>query len=233
RAVCERIVRREGRKNNTARIQRQRLQIDTERIMKPLIPTLLCGGIPAIASTSSPAAFQPTFTSIKRFTFVRWHAKHPTIQTRTRCDHPIFDTKLTAIEPSLVSVDFSNALLSYDETITQHYLSTNDASVEQLTPATALVVFIIGLIPFLWATYEFWRRIAFGEPFGTGSDSVIIPSSPDHRVFIGEDGNANSSRGRRTLDKSALTVAYVLFAVAASSVIVAVASVVMGPRPGL
>ncbi|KAL7486712.1 hypothetical protein ACHAW6_012309 [Cyclotella cf. meneghiniana] len=203
-----------------------------QRIVKPLIPTLLCCGIPAVASTSSLAAFQPTFTSIKRFTFVRWHARHSTIQTRRRGDQPIFDTKLMTIEPSLVSVDFSNALLSYEETITQQYLSTNDASVEQLSPATALVVFIIGLIPFLWATYEFWRRIAFGEPFGTGSDSVIIPSSPD-RVFIGEDGNANSSRGRRTLDKSALTVAYVLFAVAASSVIVAVASVVMGPRPGL
>ncbi len=107
--------------------------------------------------------------------------------------------------------------------------------VEQLSPTTALVVFIIGIVPFIWATYEFWRRIAFGEPFGTGSDSVVIPSpltgdDAKNSVFIGEDGNPTSSRGRRTLDKGALLVAYVLFGVAASVVAIAVASVVMGPQ---
>ncbi|KAL7457368.1 hypothetical protein ACHAXS_000400 [Conticribra weissflogii] len=107
--------------------------------------------------------------------------------------------------------------------------------VEQLSPTTALVVFIIGIVPFIWATYEFWRRIAFGEPFGTGSDSVVIPSpltgdDAKNSVFIGEDGNPTSSRGRRTLGKGALLVAYVLFGVAASVVAIAVASVVMGPQ---
>jgi len=199
-----------------------------QRIVKLVIPALLCSGIPTFASTSSPAAFHPTLSSIKRLTFGRRHANHPTIKSRTPSDHHIFGTKLMAIEPSSLHVAFSNTLLSYEETITQQSLSMQDASIEQLSPTTTLIVFIIGLVPFLWATYEFWRRIAFGEPFGTGSDSVIIPS-PD-QAFIGEDGNTKSSRGRRTLDKSALTVAYVLFAVAASSVIVAVASVVMGPK---
>lgn len=30
------------------------------------------------------------------------------------------------------------------------------------------IVFIIGIIPFIWATNEFWRRIVAGESFGTG-----------------------------------------------------------------
>jgi hypothetical protein len=66
-------------------------------------------------------------------------------------------------------------------------------------------VFVAGIIPFVWATIEFWRRIAVGEPFGTGSDSVII----------GQDNNPQSSRGRRVLGKDALIVAYILFGISA------------------
>lgn len=104
-------------------------------------------------------------------------------------------------------------------------------------------MFIIGIIPFLWATVEFWRRIAFGESFGTTADSVVIPSPFDNNnddnsrseknkgvLTIGEDGDLSSSRGRRTLDRGALVVAYVLFAVAAFVVGIAIASVVMGPQ---
>jgi hypothetical protein len=114
----------------------------------------------------------------------------------------------------------------------------DNLQIEQLSPTTTVLVFLIGLIPFLWATYEFWRRIAVGASFGTGSDSVIIPSpfDDDDRVgtiTIGEDNNPNSSRGRRTLDKGALTVAYVLFAVAGGSVALALASVLMSPPPPL
>ena len=108
--------------------------------------------------------------------------------------------------------------------------------IEQLSTTTNILVFIIGIIPFLWASYEFWRRIAVGASFGTGSDSVIIPSpfaDDDDMIMIGEDNNPNSSRGRRTLDRGALTVAYILFAVAAGSVAIAVASVVMSPQAPL
>jgi len=56
---------------------------------------------------------------------------------------------------------------------------------------TDVVVFLIGLIPFTWATVEFWRRIAVGEPFGTGKDSV----------YIGKDDAPLESRGLRTLDR--------------------------------
>jgi hypothetical protein len=112
----------------------------------------------------------------------------------------------------------------------------DNLQIEQLSTTTNILVFIIGIIPFLWASYEFWRRIAVGASFGTGSDSVIIPSpfaEVDDMIMIGEDNNPNSSRGRRTLDRGALTVAYVLFAVAAGSVAIAVASVVTSPQAPL
>jgi hypothetical protein len=109
-----------------------------------------------------------------------------------------------------------------------------NSQIEQLSTTTNIIVFVIGIMPFLWATYEFWRRIAVGASFGTGSDSVIIPSpfaDDDDMIMIGEDNNPNSSRGRRTLDRGALTVAYILFAVAGGSIAIALASVVMSPQP--
>jgi hypothetical protein len=72
---------------------------------------------------------------------------------------------------------------------------------------TNVWVFIIGTIPFAWATVEFWRRIVAGEPFGTGTDSVSF-------TFIGKDDAPQESRGRRILDKSALITAYLLFVLA-------------------
>lgn len=113
----------------------------------------------------------------------------------------------------------------------------DNLQIEQLSSTTTIAVFIIGVIPFIWATYEFWRRIAVGASFGTGSDSVVIPSpfdeGDDDLIAIGEDGDPRSSRGRRTLDRGALTVAYVLFAAAGGSVAIAIASVLMGPSPSM
>ena len=114
-------------------------------------------------------------------------------------------------------------------------IQVDNLQIEQLSPTTTIVVFIIGIIPFIWATYEFWRRIAVGASFGTGSDSVIIPSLFDggdgkDMITIGEDNKPTSTRGRQTLDRGALIVAYILFAVAGGSVLIAVASVVMGPQ---
>lgn len=80
-------------------------------------------------------------------------------------------------------------------------------------------IFIAGLIPFGWATVEFWRRIAVGEPFGTGSDSV----------FIGKDGAPDQSRGRRVLDRGAFLVAYLLFGIAAAAIGITLFSVVTSP----
>jgi len=86
---------------------------------------------------------------------------------------------------------------------------------------TDVVVFIIGLIPFVWATIEFWRRIAVGEPFGTGKDSV----------YIGKDDTPLESRGLRTLDRGAFFVAYVLFGVAAGVIGLTLYSVISTSPP--
>jgi len=148
-------------------------------------------------------------------------------------------THLTAIHPpsSFNDIMNSNILLSaadINDAITT--TSADLSEIQQLSPTTTIIVFIIGIIPFIWATYEFWRRIAVGASFGTGKDSVVIPSPFDDEsddknnlIAIGEDNNPNSSRGRQTLDRGALVVAYVLFAVAGGSVAIAVASVIMGP----
>eukprot|EP00546_Thalassionema_frauenfeldii_P002629 CAMPEP_0178933102 /NCGR_PEP_ID=MMETSP0786-20121207/23060_1 /TAXON_ID=186022 /ORGANISM="Thalassionema frauenfeldii, Strain CCMP 1798" /LENGTH=114 /DNA_ID=CAMNT_0020610615 /DNA_START=253 /DNA_END=597 /DNA_ORIENTATION=- len=86
---------------------------------------------------------------------------------------------------------------------------------------TDVVVFLIGLIPFTWATVEFWRRIAVGEPFGTGKDSV----------YIGKDDAPLESRGLRTLDRGAFFVAYILFGIAAGVIGLTLYSVISTSPP--
>ncbi len=101
-----------------------------------------------------------------------------------------------------------------------------------LSPLANTIVFIIGIIPFLWATYEFWSRIAVGSSFGTGQDSIQIrPSSEAMKnvTMIGKDGDLKKSRGQRVLGDDALIVAYFLFAVAIGSVGIAVYSVITSP----
>ena len=80
---------------------------------------------------------------------------------------------------------------------------------EMLSPTTAIAVFGIGLIPWTIATYEFWRRIAVGEAFGT-RDPVVFTA------MIGEDDNPVSSRGRQVLGPGALITAYAIFTVVAA-----------------
>mmetsp|Transcript_17020 Transcript_17020/g.19485 ORF Transcript_17020/g.19485 Transcript_17020/m.19485 type:complete len:430 (+) Transcript_17020:277-1566(+) len=99
-----------------------------------------------------------------------------------------------------------------------------------LSSTTNVIIFIIGLIPFLWATYEFWSRIAVGSSFGTGKDSIQIrPSESNKITTIGRDNDLNKSRGQQVLGDDALLVAYFLFAVAIGSVGIAVYSVVSSP----
>ena len=130
-------------------------------------------------------------------------------------------------------LDASSILLSSDMT----QPPPAPPSVEPLSNTANVVVFLIGLVPFGWATVEFWRRIAVGATFGTGRDSVVIPKPQDvlldddgsPLITIGEDNNPTSSRGRQVLGKDALIVAYLLFAIAAASVGIAVYSVVTAP----
>jgi len=157
--------------------------------------------------------------------------KHTTIRnklTNTRNEH----TTIRNVNTHLMAID---PMQQASEVEVVDNLQVDNLQIEQLSPETTIIVFIIGVIPFVWATWEFWRRIAVGASFGTGKDSVVIPSpfeeTDNDLIMIGEDGNPLSSRGRQTLDRGALTVAYVLFAVAGGSIAIAIASVVMGPAP--
>ena len=82
-------------------------------------------------------------------------------------------------------------------------------------------VFLLGVFPFAWATVEFWRRIMFGEAFGTGSDQVII----------GMDDSPEDSRGRRVLGKGALGTAYFLFAASFATLAVVLYAVISSAPP--
>ena len=90
-----------------------------------------------------------------------------------------------------------------------------------LSNQAIIATFIIGLVPFAVATVEFWRRIAVGESFGTGKDSVII----------GEDNAPLSSRGRRVLGRGALITAYILFGVAAGVLGIVLYAVLTSANP--
>ena len=83
------------------------------------------------------------------------------------------------------------------------------------------VVFLIGTVPFLWAAWEFWRRIAVGASFGTGSDSIVIDPS---LVDDADDDQVRRFGGRRVLGADAIWAARALMTVAAGSVALALYS---------
>jgi len=129
-----------------------------------------------------------------------------------------------------ISMDFS---LFFTPNLNQISIAENQIQDPVgLTPEQNIAVFVIGLIPFLWATYEFWSRIAVGSSFGTGKDAVIIRPS-NTPTIIGKDGDRLKSRGRRVLGDDALFVAYALFAVAIASVGIAIYSVSSSPIPSI
>mmetsp|Transcript_12583 Transcript_12583/g.15487 ORF Transcript_12583/g.15487 Transcript_12583/m.15487 type:complete len:197 (-) Transcript_12583:81-671(-) len=125
-------------------------------------------------------------------------------------------------------VDSNNMHVSSSTTTTT--IANSIPNDTPLSSTTNVIIFIIGLIPFLWATYEFWSRIAVGSSFGTGKDSIQIrPSESNKITTIGRDNDLNKSRGQQVLGDDALLVAYFLFAVAIGSVGIAVYSVVSSP----
>jgi hypothetical protein len=184
-------------------------------LLSMMPPLVLCRPLLSITTPGRRAAFVTPLQSSTR-QLVQTYADNHLIRKAS--------FRLMASDP--IFTDIATMALSEE-------LQEN-SQIEQLSTTTNIIVFVIGIMPFLWATYEFWRRIAVGASFGTGSDSVIIPSpfaDDDDMIMIGEDNNPNSSRGRRTLDRGALTVAYILFAVAGGSIAIALASVVMSPQP--
>lgn len=75
------------------------------------------------------------------------------------------------------------------------------------------IVFIIGTVPFVWAGNEFWRRIAAGKSFGTGSDSIVI-----NPTVAADEDQIRRFGGRRVLGPDAVIAARFLFGLAAASV---------------
>ena len=69
------------------------------------------------------------------------------------------------------------------------------------------VIFLLGCVPFVWAGIEFWRRIAVGESFGTGRDSVVILDSSGNRP----------KPLKRVLGDDAIIAARILFGLAFAS----------------
>ena len=131
----------------------------------------------------------------------------------THCSRPYCCSSLCLISPETATV--GDTLLA--ATTTLGWISSDDATAAAVTAESddtgllsnqaIIATFVVGLVPFAVATVEFWRRIAVGDSFGTGSDSVVI---------IGEDDAPLSSRGRRVLGKGALVTAYILFGIAAA-----------------
>lgn len=154
----------------------------------------------------------------------------PHLFTRTKCN--LLPAGLNQFAPE-VSLTVSNDINQVQSMVMDQPGSTTSLpsgeplpTVEGLSPEANVAIFIIGIIPFIWATYEFWSRIAVGASFGTGSDSIQIRPST---TTIGRDGDRRSSRGQQILGDDALIVAYFLFAVAIGSVSIAVYSVITSP----
>lgn len=137
--------------------------------------------------------------------------------SQTEGNYPSF-IRRTDVKPDLYHRGLfqTNSDLSFVETLSSNSLSVSSGH------ESDIVVFVVGLIPFAWASVEFWRRIAVGATFGTGEDSVTI---------IGEDGAPGRSRGRRVLGRGALVVAYILFGIAIGVLILCTSAVLNDPFP--
>lgn len=159
-----------------------------------IIPRFLCIFIIALVHASNAFVISDNKSAIR-----------PALPTRSRRLNP------KVLNHSLPTL----SLVADDATI-----STLLVAAKQFSLRNADVwVFIVGIIPFGWATIEFWRRIAVGEPFGTTSDSI----------YIGKENAPSESRGRRVLDRGAFLVAYILFGIAAAAIGITLYSVVTSP----
>lgn len=130
----------------------------------------------------------------------------------------------------MTALDIDNnpfQILLSDATTTNIIMTDND-SIGMLSKEMTILVFIIGIIPFIIATYEFWRRIAVGATFGTGNDSVVFPTTT---ATIGEDNAPSSSRGKQILGQDSLITAYLIFTTVAIVMGIVLYAVVTSPIP--
>jgi hypothetical protein len=134
-----------------------------------------------------------------------------------------------SIDPNmLLSLSSSHETISQFITTTTTTNTNND--IGMLSKEATVIIFIIGIIPFIIATYEFWRRIAVGATFGTGTDSISFP--PMNTVTtIGEDNAPLSSRGKQVLGQDSLITAYIIFATVAVVLGIVFYAVITSPPP--
>ena len=146
----------------------------------------------------------------------------------SRTLHGTTSTSLSAAQGLFLDSHLTTTLVASVEAMASATtgVPSNDATTlenaTKLSDSTIVLVFLAGVFPFAWATVEFWRRIAFGESFGTGSDSVVFTT-------IGEEDAPQSSRGQRVLGKGALVIAYALFAIAFGVLALVIGSVLTTP----
>ena len=142
-------------------------------------------------------------------------------------------TELSVAGEALSSLPFNEILSTIIAVEEASGKMVGPAEVEALSTTSIIAVFVAGVIPFLWATVEFWRRIATGSSFGTGSDSITIVDINDDDIkeenfsleeteeggILKTTTNSNGAKRqkpqKRVLGRGALVIAYVLFSVAA------------------
>ena len=170
------------------------------RAMKDSRSTAIIVAIHSIMLLNSCAAFKPP-TSIA----MQASAAGPRLQPPVAQLKVGVTAVMTALLPAVAHATDELAVATTAIEITPRGITPEDT-----------IVFILGCVPFLWATIEFWRRIAVGESFGTGKDSVII-----------NDTSGNRKKPlQRVLGQDAITAAYILFALAgASAILVVIATV--------
>ena len=184
---------------------------------KYILPILSAIAACNTSTHGTAAAFQTSFSTTNSLITRRQSAFNANVLKTTQ-------TSCNMLPQNYFSLIASSEMEASSTISTEQF--TTSPPIEGLSPTANIIVFIIGLIPFIWATYEFWSRIAVGASFGTGADSIQIRPSG---TTIGQDGDPLKSRGQQVLGDDALAVAYFLFAVAIASVSIAVYSVVSSP----
>jgi hypothetical protein len=169
------------------------------------------------SSTSRKHKFTPTISD-----------RCPQKQSHSLSTRPQYHHYLMMVDPYQIAS--SVAITNMDTSISGNdsNLIDVDSSVFMLSKEAAVIVFVIGIVPFIIATYEFWRRIAISAPFGTGTDSVTFPNNS---VVIGEDDAPASSRGKQLLGQDSLITAYIIFATVAVVLGIVLYAVVTSPPP--
>jgi hypothetical protein len=145
-------------------------------------------------------------------------------------------TMVTTTGATSVTSSSSSSTSALSNMVTTSMAQSTNDEVEMLSKETTVVVFIIGVIPFIIATYEFWRRIAIGATFGTGNDSIQFPNNNNRTTIItttiGEDDAPLSSRGKQVLGSDSLITAYFIFATVAVVLMLVFYSILTSPIPG-